>query len=390
MKVIYIAGFRQHAGKTMTSLGIISLLKKYFPEDKIGYIKPVGQELFTLPDGSKIDKDGKIIEQFVLPHIDMGVISPVRLGSGVTKNFLKSDNPEAITKEFEHEIYRTMEAMSDKEIVIAEGTGHPGVGAIVGLSNARVSQMLNADILFLAGGGVGKTLDMLETDMSYLKVKGARVKGLVFNKLLEDKIDSMKDLVSESLINKYFGMPEEPISVLGYLPEVTGLDRPSMKLIQGKFPDSYIAGKIGRNWENPIGNIKIISLSHESFAPEQYVEPGDLVILTADSRRRLSKLLKYNASFPKGGGINGIILTCMNDSFKLKERIALVQAAGVPAFYVREDTSTTDSRIHEVIKNTKIQPWDENKMKKITELFEKYFDFDKFVRRFDIKLPDKS
>ena len=112
-----------------------------------------------------------------------------------------------------------------------------------------------------------------------------------------------------------------------------------------------------------------------------------MVILTADSKRRLSKLLKYHAMFPEGKGLSGIILTCMNDSYRLKERIALVQASGIPAFYVREDTSTTDSRIHEVIKNTKLQPWDTSKMQKIADLFEKYFEFDKFIEKFGIKLP---
>ena len=43
-KIIYIAGFRQHAGKTTTSLGMIHSLSRIFDPDDIGYIKPVGQE----------------------------------------------------------------------------------------------------------------------------------------------------------------------------------------------------------------------------------------------------------------------------------------------------------------------------------------------------------
>jgi dethiobiotin synthetase len=386
MKVIYIAGFRQHAGKTSTSLGLISLLKKHIPAEQIGYIKPVGQELYTLPDGTRIDKDGKIIEQFVLPHIDMSIISPVRLGSGVTKDFLKSPNPAMVTREYEAAIYKAMDAMKDKKIIIAEGTGHPGVGAIVGLSSARVSLMMKGEILFLAGGGVGKTLDMLETDMNYLKMKGARVKGIIFNKILKDKVQGMKDLVNEDLINRYFGTPTDPISVLGYFPEVKGLNRPSMKLIKNSFRDPLESGNDPLLWEKPIGDIRIISLTHEEFNPEEYIKPGDLAILTADSRRRLQKLMEYHTSKPAGEGLSGVILTCCNDSECHRSNRELVSAFDLPALYLRDDTSSTDAIIHEVISNTKIQPWDGDKMKQIERLFEEHFDFEKFLHTFHITL----
>ncbi|MCK5196933.1 MAG: AAA family ATPase, partial [Spirochaetales bacterium] len=63
-KIIYVTGFRQHAGKTVTSIGLISLLRKFISPEKIGYIKPVGQELIQLSGGVKVDKDVKVIEKF--------------------------------------------------------------------------------------------------------------------------------------------------------------------------------------------------------------------------------------------------------------------------------------------------------------------------------------
>ena len=64
--VIFIAGERQHAGKTTTSLVIISALSKFMDPKDIGYFKPVGQEMVTLPNGEKIDKDVLIIKQFTV------------------------------------------------------------------------------------------------------------------------------------------------------------------------------------------------------------------------------------------------------------------------------------------------------------------------------------
>ena len=50
--------------KLTTSLGIISALSKYMDPKGIDNFKPVGQEMVTLPNGEKIDKDVLIIKQF--------------------------------------------------------------------------------------------------------------------------------------------------------------------------------------------------------------------------------------------------------------------------------------------------------------------------------------
>ncbi|MEA1910060.1 MAG: AAA family ATPase, partial [Spirochaetota bacterium] len=92
-KIVYITGFRQHAGKTVASIGLISLLKKFISPEKIGYIKPVGQELIQLAGGLKVDKDVKIIEKFCdIPDMKLENLSPVQLGSGFTKAYLKNSD----------------------------------------------------------------------------------------------------------------------------------------------------------------------------------------------------------------------------------------------------------------------------------------------------------
>ncbi len=62
--IVYITGFRQHAGKTVTALGILSRLRRIMDPSRIAYLKPVGQELVTLSDGSQIDKDARLLQEF--------------------------------------------------------------------------------------------------------------------------------------------------------------------------------------------------------------------------------------------------------------------------------------------------------------------------------------
>ena len=91
--IVYLAGFRQHAGKTVTALGIISQLRTRMDPARIAYLKPVGQELAALPDGSRIDKDAPLMKEFAgLPDLDLKFVSPVRLGTGFTQEYLESND----------------------------------------------------------------------------------------------------------------------------------------------------------------------------------------------------------------------------------------------------------------------------------------------------------
>jgi len=385
MKVIYIAGFRQHAGKTLTSLGIISQLLNYFKADEIGYIKPVGQELVKLPDGTKIDKDAIILQQFALPDIDMRYVSPVRLGNGVTKEYLRSSDKNEYTARFEQSIQDALLSFKDKKVVIAEGTGHPGVGGIVNLSNSRVSQLIDAQVLYLAGGGIGRTLDMLEVDMTYFHKTGAKVRGVVFNKLIPDKIDQMKECITEELLTERFSTGA-PIDIMGFIPAVERLNNPSMSLVYTKFPNAIAAGEITNpEWNMPCGGVAIISQSHENFIPAESINKGDIIIISSYSERRLMKILHYNDSLPEHDKIAGIIFTCTKVGIPLKDSIKAVVANRVPAIYVAEDTSSADEKLYKCIKNTKLQEYDFEKYEHIKKLFADNFDTEKFMSSFGIQ-----
>ena len=55
------------------------------------------------------------------------------------------------------------------DIVIYEGTGHPGVGSVADLSNARVAKLLNAGVVIIVEGGIGNTIDLLNLSASLFR-----------------------------------------------------------------------------------------------------------------------------------------------------------------------------------------------------------------------------
>jgi dethiobiotin synthetase len=311
-RIIYITGFRQHAGKTVTSLGLIHrLTEKYDPKD-IGYIKPVGQELVELDDGRKIDKDAKIIEQFTgIPDLDLQMLSPVRLGSGFTKHFLDEGRSPKQIDLIGKQIHRALSSMSAKKVIVAEGTGHPGVGGIVGHSNADVARLMKAEVLFLSGGGIGRALDQLEVDLSYFLYKKVNVRGVIFNKLLVDKIDQVKHYLGEKLLNDMYHF-EHPLRVFGYLPEIYDLNKPSMELIKHRFKECECLGETRSDiWQIPISQVRVISLPNEYLNMERYLKPQNVVIIGAGSKNRLKRIIEFNRTQPKlEKKLAGIVLTC--------------------------------------------------------------------------------
>ena len=311
--VIFLAGERQHAGKTTTSLGIISALCEHMDPADIGYFKPVGQEMVTLPNGERIDKDVLVIHQFTdLEMPDIGMLSSVRVVSGVTRNFIQSADRSQITREFEASIHRSLEALSHKKIILAEGTGHPGVGSVVGLSNARVANLLGARILYLVGGGIGRTLDELEVDLSYFAHNGSQVGGILFNKVLPNKLDQMASVLTEEAIQRIFSQWVPPLNVFGYMPQVEYLNNPSMELISASFPSMKPLNQAlqSESGQRPCRKVKIISQDYEEFNPAIRLKARDIaVIAAAGTHRRLQRILDYSDSLGDDS-IGGIILTC--------------------------------------------------------------------------------
>lgn len=91
---IFVAATRQHVGKTSSSLAIVSGLKKRY--DKVGFIKPVGQQHVEVKSESgetyRVDKDVCLVrEHFHLNHLDYEFMSPVIIPRGYTKKYIDGE-----------------------------------------------------------------------------------------------------------------------------------------------------------------------------------------------------------------------------------------------------------------------------------------------------------
>jgi len=381
--IIYISGSHQHSGKTVTSIGLLSLLSKIYPSEELGYIKPVGQQVIKLKDGTTIDKDAQIINKFSkIPALDLRIISPVQFPPSFTREYLDSDRQDKLTEKLKADINIAMSFLKNKRYIIAEGTGHPGVGSIVGLSNAVVSNMIGADILYISDGGIGRAIDRMETDLLYFRHMGSRLRGIIFNKVVEEKIPTMKNYITEDLLNKRFrGLDNLPINILGYLPRIKTILNPSMNLLRKRFNKHKVIGNTdAAYWHKPVNNIKILSLVSEALDLDELIDPGDIVLIAIMSRNRRSRILKYAAKMK--GRLGGLVLTSARMYALSPEIEKMILDVEIPAFVVEEDTAGAEEILLDAYANTKLQIYDKNKVSEVKQLFEKHIDFDKFLNTF--------
>lgn len=181
-KKIFIAATGQHCGKTTISLSLIHLAKKKYA--RVGFIKPIGPKLFMF-DGVKMDMDAALIASIYGLEADRALMSPVVLDRGYTKRYLAGEiDPDAPLRSIK-QACKELEEKND--FLIIEGSGHGGVGSVIGINNAQIAKELDAPVIMVASGGIGGVIDSVQLNLSLFKEEGADVRLLLVNKLLPAK-----------------------------------------------------------------------------------------------------------------------------------------------------------------------------------------------------------
>jgi len=96
---------------------------------------------------------------------------------------------EISTDELHERIMRAYAELEKRcDFIIIEGSGHPGVGSLMKMSNACVARMLNAPVLMVTGGGLGNVVDNIYMGLALFEKEGSRC-GPSSNKLIPEKRD---------------------------------------------------------------------------------------------------------------------------------------------------------------------------------------------------------
>ncbi len=217
-KSIYVAATSQHVGKTTSTLGLASAFRNR--GINVGYCKPVGQR-YVLHNGLTVDKDVLLFADLLGFEVDPALHSPVILGSGATSDYI--ENPQ--NYHYEKDIlYAANELHKRHDLVIFEGTGHPGVGSVVDMSNADVAKLNGSGLIMVAEGGIGNTIDMMSMCLEKFYRLQIPVIGVILNKVIEEKRAKVEHYVSKWL-------QQHNIPLIGILPFDKSMSYPNLQAI---------------------------------------------------------------------------------------------------------------------------------------------------------------
>ena len=363
-KNIYIAATDQHVGKTTSTLGLVAAFRGY-GIGSIGYCKPVGQEITELFK-QQVDKDAYLFSKIMGFDLEPDLHSPVILGKGATTAFL--DNPTAYN--YEERLMTAAAKLNERhKLIVYEGTGHPGVGSVVNLSNAAVAKKLNAHVVMIVEGGIGSTIDRLNLSLSPFREQNVPVLGVIVNKVLPEKMEKIEFYLNKKL--KEMGVP-----LLGMIPFDKSMSYPIMQTVR-----KAIKGKFIANEQRCINSIEQLIPGSLLVEMDELEESRNLLLVVSYKRinssiemlrKRLDGVSKEE--YP----ISGIIITGdENDDEAPKKynvNMSFFEKYNLPVVSTALDTLGTFTKFNQIeVKINISTPW---KVSRAMELIKKNVDLD--------------
>jgi BioD-like phosphotransacetylase family protein len=352
---IYVVATGQNRGKTTLSLGLIDALLK--SGLRVGFIKPIGQRFVEI-DGQRIDEDAILVDRIFHLGAPLQDMSPVAIARGFTREYIegKTSTRDELVSKIEQAIDRIEQAV---DIVVVEGTGHAGVGAVFDLSNPAVAAVLGLKAVMVSGGGIGKPIDEILLNRALFREHSVEIIGAIINKVdiaSFDKVDSMVRA----------GLRRQGMDVVGVIPFVPLLSYLSMQLIVESIQGQLIAGQ--DHLDVLIKNIVVGAMTpHRAL---DYISERTLVITPGDRDDILLAVLSLAATERRKNFISGLVLTA--GIMPHPSILRLISELQIPTYVVQADTYGAAFQVHDLL--VKVRPSDTSKIAEIFRLVAEHVD----------------
>ena len=357
MRHIYLAATGQNRGKTTLSLGVMDGFRRRGLST--GFIKPVGQRT-VIEDGVPADEDAILMKKaFGLPE-HLLRMSPVHIPRGFTQAYIDG----TVVEDLPARIRAAHASFAiDRDMLLIEGTGHAGVGAVIGLSNADVASMLGAPAVIVSEGGVGRPIDEIVLNKALFERSGVRVAGAIVNKV---------DVVAKPDLARTLerGLARHGIPLLGVLPYLPILSNPTLAMVLESVHGETIHP--GPDLDQVIGGVAIGAMEPHHML--QRIWPRSLVIVPGDREDVIEAIVATHRAGAAagsttdgdaaGGTALGLVLT---GGYRPREAVLdAIRAADLFATLVPEDTYVVASEVHDLLVKTHIA--DRGKIEEIKAL----------------------
>jgi BioD-like phosphotransacetylase family protein len=377
MRQLYLAATGQNRGKTTTALGLLNgFLERGL---RAGFMKPVGQRT-VIDHGEPADEDAVLMHETFGLTEPYAAMSPIHIPRGFTKAYIAGEVVEDLGAMVRDAATRFV----GHDLLLIEGTGHAGVGAVIGLSNATVAAMLGAPAIIVSEGGVGRPIDEIVLNAALFRDHGVHVAGAIVNKVDMDAQPGIARVIERGLAP--YGIP-----LLGTLPVRPLLSNPTLEMIL-----EGVRGELlhpGPDLERVIDGVAIGAMEPGHML--ERVGPGTLVIVPGDREDVILTLTTAHLMGPAGsadpgefigiggrsdvvgheGAAIGLVLT---GGYRPRQAVVdAIRRADLFAALVGEDTYSVASEVHDLL--VKTHPADVEKIELIKRLVAENLDVDRIL-----------
>jgi BioD-like phosphotransacetylase family protein len=376
MRQLYLAATGQNRGKTTAALGLLDgFLRR---GHRTGFMKPVGQRTI-IDHGEPADEDAVLMHEVFGLTEPYAAMSPVHIPRGFTKAYIAGE----VVEDLGARVLRARDTFRDHDLLLVEGTGHAGVGAVIGLSNAAVAASLGTPAIIISEGGVGRPIDEIVLNAALFRSHGVPVAGAIVNKVDVEAQPGIREVLER-------GLAPYDIPLLGILPRRPILSNPTLEMIlEGVRGETLHPGP---DLERVIDGVAIGAMEPRHML--ERVGPGTLVIVPGDredviltlttahlmgSPRTASvgELTQPTLPLDEGhaGAAIGLVLT--GGYRPRKPVIEAIRRADLFATLVPNDTYTVASEVHDLL--VKTHAADREKISLIKELVGRNLDIDRIL-----------
>jgi BioD-like phosphotransacetylase family protein len=387
VRQLYLAATGQNRGKTTASLGLFDGFGR--AGLRTAFMKPVGQRT-VIDHGQPADEDAVLMHEVFDLVADYRAMSPVHIPRGFTKSYIAGE----VVDDLGAKIVAARDTfLADNDMLLIEGTGHAGVGAVIGLSNAFVAALLGAPAIIVSEGGVGRPIDEIVLNASHFASHGVPVAGAIVNKVDLDAQPGIAGVLER-------GLALNGIRLLGVLPIRPILSNPTLGMVlEGVHGETIHPGP---DLDRVIDGVAIGAMEPSHML--QRVGPGTLVIVPGDredviltlttahlARRfriagaseaaRIAQIAAEatnertaNVEGHEGAAV-GLVLT---GGYRPRDAVlAAIRQADLFATLVREDTYVVASEVHDLL--VKTHPADREKISLIKALVAEHLDIERIL-----------
>lgn len=352
-KAIYVATTKENSGKSIITLGLMSML--IGKTAKVGYFRPIVEDF----EEGKCDSH----VETVLTHFELDI--SLTDAYAITKSkLIKKKNSGKLGEVLDLiiEKYKKLEERFD--FVLVEGTSFTGEGTSIELDlNVLIAKNLGIPVI-IVGSGMEKSTDDLVDNlyMAYnsFKTKDVEVLAVIANKVEINSIDVVTDVLKSSL----------PSNILiNSIPVISSLNNPTIQEIVNELNAKVLFGEAFL--QNQTSNFSVGAMQLSNYLI--HLKENCLVITPGDRADIILGALQANesANYPT---VSGIVLT--GNIFPEESILKLIEGLStvVPIIAVKEGTYQVVNRIGDI--KAKIYSNNKQKIETSIHTFEKYVDLD--------------